>query len=293
MVAITAQTIINTLRAAAMVAPAEHDAHTWATMPAWAQYPYSAPWGFEGDIEFAACDDGHNHHRVGYAAMYAAQAAGSDMVTAAACHVRALLNVPEKIKVQTSARGYFTLRNTRERLEAMAATVKSKAAQFGGGLDRPAKRAEGTITWPATALKVAKELMESNDYAGALDLGTDKLGALFYIGKAAKGCTTFAVFAPVACDAPELCGLHSGMKEDGRYTVFDVVSGATINGHKAARSRAAAIEAALGEVASRGFVAIAKAIAKAHANYAHDQAAAMALWKTERAIVEAAQWGGS
>ena len=289
MATINAQTIINTLRAAALVAPAEHDAHTWDTMPAWAQYSKAAPWGFEGDAEFQECIDCTGVIEYGYRGMHAAQAAGSDLVTAAACQVRALLNVPKKIKIQTSARGFFTLQNTRERLEEMAATVKRGAAQFGGGLDKPAKRAPGAITWPATALKVAKELIESHDYAGALDIGADKLGALFYIGgKGKNGATTFAVFAPVPCDAPELCGLHSGMREDGTYTVFDVTSGVGINGYKAARTRAGAIDTALQQVARNSKSNLPAAIEKARTNYQHDQAAALALWKTERGIVEAA-----
>jgi DNA-binding transcriptional regulator YiaG len=194
----------------------------------------------------------------------------------------------QKIKIQTSARGYFMLQNTREKLEAMAATVKSKAAYFGGGLDKPARRAAPAVTWSAQALKVARELIESRDYAGALDLGADKLGALFYLNDKARGeKTSFAIFAPVPCEAPELAGLYSGMLESGAYTVFDLVSGVGINGTRAQRTRAGAIAAALERVADKPAEFIAHAIKRAQANYKHAQAEALAQWKSERGLMSA------
>ena len=59
-------------------------------------------------------------------------AAGLAMLETARAEIRDHLDIHNKVTFQTSARGRFTVRNLRPRLESLAADVKAQQRAFGG-----------------------------------------------------------------------------------------------------------------------------------------------------------------
>lgn len=275
---INAQTIINAAMAAAALAPAYRDAFTIEAMPS------GAPHGLEGFEEYAEIADIEGMpHGYCYAADQArkqAQRTIESMQDAAACALRALLDIPAKIKIQTAARGYMRIVNTRERLEAFAATVRSNAKAFGGGLVR-APKAKPAQAYSAGAVRMVRELLQDRDYAGALQLAESKAGALFY----QHTKQAFMLLAPMACD--ELPGLMCAQHESGHYVVFEPVSGMAISDlyGTTCKTRARAIEHAASYWNSRSEDAKQAGMQRAMAAPC-DKAAARAAWLAEHDISE-------
>jgi hypothetical protein len=288
MTTINAQTIINALQAAALAAPMEHDQFTMQWLPECMQYANHYPYGFDGDLEHAEIitieDTEHGYSHDGKKAEKQAMAYGRYMVASACAEIRALLNVPNKIKVQTSARGYFVLQNTKAKLEAMAATVRSKSAAFGGGLVKTPRAPKSATTWPAGAVRMAREMVQDHDYAGALELAESKAGALFFFNGANRGgqVTAFMLLAPIDC--AELPGLQSAQHEKGHYVVFDPASSARIGYMAAPKSRRAAIEDAMRYAADNGAEKMAAALERVRSE-PQDTKAARGAWILERGIV--------
>lgn len=297
---INAQTIINALASAAAVAPefCPHEEHARQLRDIHGAQG-SAPWGFE--IEHRAELEEwqtYMHGRAVYAPNSAAQAAYEylrlTLRTERAAELHNLIPdviTPRFITIQTSARGTMKIKNIRERIEAFSAIVRRAAKDFGGGLDKP-KRATAprAQSWSAGALKVARELLTEKNYADALHLARERLGALFYVGSMVNNqknqCSTFALLAPQDCAEIEGAAMQSAMNEGGIYVVFDPISGLTIDSDTRARTRARAIEAAAAKWNAVTPENRAAALAKAHATPG-DQAAALELWKRERGIVDA------
>lgn len=274
--AINAQTIINAIEAAAMVAPACLDGATLDAMPECTPHDYdgAAEYGayaLAENSKYGFCYDGEQARKQ-------ARATLETMQDAARAELRALFDVPAKIKIQTSARGYMRIVNTRERLEAFSATVRSNAAAFGGGLIK-AKRAKPAHTWSAGAAKTARELMQDHDHAGAYDLATEKCGAMFY----SHGKGAFMLLCPTPC--AELDGLTVAQHEKGHFVVFEPVSGHSIGALSGMlyKTRARAIEAAAGRWLSHSEDKRAQILANAALQKA-DQHAARIEWLTQYGV---------
>lgn len=144
-------------------------------------------------------------------------------------------------RIKTAAGGFVSLKNCAVRLRDFADTVRKNWQAFGAG-PKPAelvkpKKPRGAIAWPAVTLKVWRELIEAGQHAEALELGAEKLGLRCYIGSG-----PFAVAAPMPVE-----GLSeffaSGRRDDGRFIVYDTVSGVSI-GARGAASRKSAEESA-------------------------------------------------
>lgn len=144
----------------------------------------------------------------------------------------------DKITFRTSARGSHRILNCKENLQRFADLVRKNAAAFGGGLVREEK-AKPAIVWPSKTISLFKQCMEDNDYQAAFDIGTGKLGALFFIGRENRA---YMQVAPVPCET--MPGLVSVLCEDGKYAVIEPVSMLACNGqsHIQKKSRDAQIE---------------------------------------------------
>ena len=189
------------------------------------------------------------------------------------------LDLPAKhVTFRTSARGTHRLLNQKARLLAFAKDVKGGAKQFGGGFVKTVK-ARPAVAWPAASITAFKNAIEDRDYAGALALAEDKLGAMFY----QHTKQAFMLVAPVPCE--DMAELHTAMNERGEWCVFETIGGHAINTaySKKPRSRASAIATALEIWSEKTTEARDKAIAGSRAMPC-DQAAARAQWLTEHGI---------
>jgi hypothetical protein len=280
MATINAQTIINAVTVAAALAPAYHDSAVNDAMPS------GAPHGYDGAAEYgelAAYEN--NPHGYCYDADKSRKQAirtVDDMQDSARAELRAMFNVPLKIKIQTSERGFMRIVNTRARLEALAATVRSNAKAFGGGLVR-APKAKPAQSWNAGIVRTVRELIEDRDYAGAAELAERQCGAVFYLndkGNHAKG-HAFFMYAPMAVQGlPD--SLVSGRCDNGKYSVFGLESGLSVDGQQTTRK--AAEQRAIAKVQYVGLEKLEQAIQKGGVT---DHAAARAEWFIEHGIQDA------
>lgn len=143
------------------------------------------------------------------------------------------------VKFQTSARGSHRILNCKENLQRFADLVRKNAAAFGGGLIREEK-AKPAIVWPSKTIALFKQCMEDNDYQAAFDIGTGKLGALFFVDCKGRACMQVA---PMPLDSEPR--LVSVLNEDGKWSVCCPISMLgldSLTGNK--RSRQAQIDAA-------------------------------------------------
>lgn len=275
---INAQSIINAVNAAAAMAPAVADGAVIDAMPK------GTPYGYDGAAEYGELAHfmnlAHGYSGAGDRARKNAIHVLCDMQDSARAELRALFNVPEKIKIQTSERGFMRLVNTRERLQAFAATVRGNAKAFGGGLVRTPK-AKPAQAWSAGAVRIVRESIEDRDYVGALQLAESKAGALFYKHKE----KAFMLLAPMVCE--ELPGLLVAQHEKGHYVAFEPLSGYTVGSawHTQQKTRAGAIRCAAFEWDKTEEER--SAILEKGRAAACDQAAARSAWIAEHGIQDA------
>lgn len=184
-------------------------------------------------------------------------------------------------RIATSDRGAVYLKNAADRLREFAETVRKNWAAYGGGA-KPAEfakpRKPRATVWPTVTVKVWRELIEAGEFSDAFALGAEKLGQLVYSG----GRAAFAIVAPQPVDG--LPGdFASGRRDDGRYVVFDTVSGVAI-GARGAASRKAAEESALTLWAYRTEEQHAHALRSARSMYDTAPDVARAAWCAEHGI---------
>lgn len=137
----------------------------------------------------------------------------------------------DKIKFQTSARGFHTIHNSKENLQRFADMVKKNARIFGGGLIKEEKQRQA-VTYATKTISLFKQLIEDHDYSAALALADEKLSPLFFMG--GKGVAAMLV-------APEVfehdARLITGMTERGTWSVTEPVSMQALNGFSASNKR--------------------------------------------------------
>lgn len=271
MESINAQTIIAAILAAARVAPEYPDAAIVDAMP------QGVPYGFEivPDWDGTACrtyppSSQYHHHNL----------AIERIQDAARAELRAMLDIPVFVRIRTSERGSMRIVNTSARLNQFAATVRTNARAFGGGL-APARKAPAAIkAWPAGPVKLVAELLQDNMPADAAALALQRCGASFYdTGKGA-----FMVWAPMPVE-----GLPDGLisvrsSASGRYVVQCSKSGFPVGSTGA--TRRAAEESARQAVADAGPEKTAAAMAAARPC---DIDAARAAWFKTHGIDAAAE----
>lgn len=139
----------------------------------------------------------------------------------------------DKIKFQTSARGFHSILNCQENLQKFADLVRKNARFFGGGLIKEAKP-RAAVSWPASLISLFKQSIEDADYLAALDLG-DKLGAMFYV---CGNGQAYMQVAPIPCET--MPGFSSVMSELGHFSLIEPVSMRQMTGSMK-RSRSAQI----------------------------------------------------
>jgi hypothetical protein len=183
-----------------------------------------------------------------------------------------------KIKFQTSAKGFHTIKNCRENLQRFADLVRKNAAAFGGGLIRIAKD-KPAISYPAKSISLFKQLLEDHDYSAALELASDKLGALFFVDN--KGRALLQV-APVPVES--MPGLSSVMNETGTFSIIEPMSMRGFGGVK--RSRAAQIEACQHQYDTATPESKARILSEAE-SLRVDQAAIRSQWLIEHGLNDA------
>ena len=188
---------------------------------------------------------------------------------------------PSKIKFQTSERGFHTICNTRENLARFADTVRKNARLFGGGLAKAAPKARTAAAWPAQLVRLVFELLQDKQHQDAAELAQAQCGAAFYEGvnHKTKDAQAFLLWAPQSVE-----GLSEEFKsargEDGRYCVYQVSSGASLNDQH--RTRKGAEEAALKTWGQATEEKRAQALASFKPC---NQAAARLLWLTQHGII--------
>ena len=197
---------------------------------------------------------------------------------------------PSHVTVKT-ATGRLKLVNTRNRLQGFADEVaRSKAswALWGGGnmpaeLAKP-RKAKPTTTWHTTSINVCVQCFEDKQFSDGLAMALGKLGAVAYWHQDNPKNEPFLMLAPQPVEgmpARLVSGRHA---IGGEWVVFDTVSGYSIKGYKAARSRAAAERAALDAWKEKTPAQIDAALNRVTAN---DTTKALArlceLWKVEDA----------
>lgn len=209
----------------------------------------------------------------------------SAMAAALAAPIESPLDYLERqhgfVTIKTSAGGSARIRNCADRLREFADTVRKNWAAYGGGA-KPAELAKPrkprAIAWPAVTVKVWRELIEAGEFADAFALGSEKLGQLVYSG----GRAAFAIVAPLPVDGLP-ADFASGRRDDGKYVVFDTVSGVAI-GARGAASRKAAEESAREMWNDRTEEQHATALRSARNMYNTAPEAARAAWLTEHGI---------
>lgn len=141
------------------------------------------------------------------------------------------------ITFKTSERGTQRILDCKENLQRFADLVRKNARFFGGGLIREEKQ-KPAISYPSKTISLFKQLMQDHDYSAALDLATDKLGAMFCLTKNGQAVMQVAPI-PLEFDAR----LVSAMNEHGTYAVTDPVSMWCVNGYtiRGKKNRAAQI----------------------------------------------------
>ena len=149
------------------------------------------------------------------------------------------ITTPTHITFKTGARSSHKVRNIRARLEKFAGIVRTGAKLFGGGLDKPARKPTPAVIWPAGKVKLLSEMFEDKQYTDALAMGEDELGAVFYSYDAGiydNGSRVFMAWAPMEVDGmPE--GFASVKTSDGYFRVIHALSGRSVgNGTKARNS---------------------------------------------------------
>ena len=192
---------------------------------------------------------------------------------------------PEKstsfITFKTSERGRHRILDCKENLQRFADIVRKNARFFGGGLIREEKQ-KPAINWPSKTITLFKQLMQDHDYSAALDLATDKLGAMFYLTKNGQAVMQVAPI-PLEFDSR----LVSAMNEHGTYSVTDPVSMWSVNGYsvRSKRNRAAQIAQVM-EKYSEATEEQKTAMFAQAAAHPTDQAALRAQWVTEHGITD-------
>lgn len=192
-------------------------------------------------------------------------------------------NFFDKIKFKTSEKGFHTIQNNKENLQRFADIVRKNARFFGGGLIREEKQ-KPAITYPSKTITLFKQLMQDHDYSAALDLATDKLGAMFCLTKNGQAVMQVAPI-PLEFDSR----LVSAMNEHGTYAVIDPVSMGCVNGYtiRSKRNRAAQIAQVM-ERYSEATEEQKTAMFAQAAAHPTDQAALRAQWVTEHGITDQA-----
>lgn len=194
---------------------------------------------------------------------------------------------PEKstsfITFKTSERGTHRILDCKENLQRFADLVRKNARFFGGGLIREEKQ-KPAISYPLKTISLFKQLMQDHDYSAALDLATDKLGAMFYLTKNGQAVMQVAPI-PLEFDSR----LVSAMNEHGTYAVIDPVSMWCVNGYtiRSKRNRAAQIAQVMEKYSEATDEQKTAMFAQAAAHPA-DQAALRAQWVTEHGITDQA-----
>lgn len=291
MTTINAQSIIDAINTAALVAPEHcpHLARASAELAIMQTKQFNAPYGFE----LEHCEE---HEIIGASTWnrYDNRAKPNATVQAQYMHLfdglhmarmneelHALpaVDTPRTITFKTSARGTMKIKNLRANLEKFAASVRSNAAAFGGGLVR-AKRTKAS-TWSASAARAVRQLLEDGDYLGAYDMATAQCGAMFY----SHNGDPFMVYCPTECE--ELPGLLVGQHERGHFVAFEsYYGGRAFTSQQLFKTRARAIEDAKqywdNQSEERRALILASAQAKKQ-----DQTAARAEWLTAHGITAA------
>lgn len=178
-----------------------------------------------------------------------------------------------RVRIPTSDTGHMMLQRDAASLQRWAEIVRKNWALYGGGpkpaeIARPARRVGAS--WSPTAVQVWREQIEAGQLADATRLGLEKLGARFYVWRAA-----FCMAAPKPVEglAPEFA---SGRRDDGKWLVFDLVSGCSIG--RGFPTRAAAEKDARRQWAIRSEEQRAHALQVARHENKHSQAQALAAW---------------
>ena len=186
----------------------------------------------------------------------------------------------DKITFRTSARGTHRILNCKENLMSFADAVRKNAAAFGGGLIREEK-AKPAIVWQSKTISLFKQCIEDNDYQAAFDIGTGKLGALFFVDNKGMACMQVAPI-PLDCE-PRLVSM---LNENGKWSVCCPVSMLgldALTGNK--RSRKAQIDAAAQHLHVMKPEKLDAMMANAHARPI-DQSAIRSQWLADHGIVD-------
>lgn len=184
------------------------------------------------------------------------------------------------ITFKTGARSSHRVVNTRERLTSFAAKIKANAKHFGGGMIKPEGKAKPDVHYSPKTLSLFKQLIEDSDYSAALDLATDKLGALFCLQ--ANGRAALQV-APVPVDG--MPGLCSVLNEDGTYSVIEPVSMRGVEGARGKRSRTRATQVEIAQdVYNHATQESRDRVISEAESLRVDQAEARAQWMAEHGI---------
>lgn len=256
---INAQSIYAAVLAAARLAPEYPDAFTFSAMPD------GLPYGFDDATEW----DSIECRTYNFPSDRARDAFKNAVMESARAELRAMLDIPVKIRIQTAARGFMRIVNTAPRLADFAATVKTNARAFGGGF-APVRRAPAAVKpWPAASVKLIFELLQDHAAADATTLAIEKCGASFYdVGKG-----PFMVWAPMPVDglADDFASVRSSVS--GKYCVIGLKSGLAIG--ETCATRKASEQSARQAVENAGPEKTAAALARAKPC---DMAAARAAW---------------
>lgn len=264
--------LVCALRAAALAAPSASCLAEWGKWEESAKKTNTAHGLASADTKPVANASAEEFEQWS-ALMHASRA----MAQSAICELRS--HAPDLYRVfkytVDGSRSSMRIKNSRERLEQMAALVEKKQTLYGGGIARTAKP-RAAVTWPAQAVKMVRELLEDGDAAGALELAESKAGALFFC----HGNGAFMLLAPVPVDG--MPGFLSVQNELGKFDVIEARSGTSIGG-AIARSRTTAVELARAQWAAATDAARAQGLERCAA-MAVDSDAARALWMVQHGL---------
>ncbi len=197
MATINAAAVYQSIMAAAIIAPTEHQAAA-ANAQRFEAARYlrsiesSTPHGLE--LEHHQAHDVTHANGATWTDTNIAdthRAAVCNMAAAAYAELMTGINDPEKITIQTGERSRVKLVNTRERLQAFAEHVRKQQALYGGGIARAAKPRKAAA-WPAASVRLVSELLQDDDYKAAAQLAEEKCGADSYHMRQ----TAFMIWAP-------------------------------------------------------------------------------------------------
>jgi hypothetical protein len=183
---------------------------------------------------------------------------------------------PGRVRIPTSDRGCMLLQRDPVTLQRWAELVLKNWALYGGG-PRPAEIAKPArkigAAWSASAVQVWREQIEIGQHADAARLGLEKLGARFYLHRAGQ---PFCLVAPKPVQGMPAF-LVSGRRDDGKWIVFDIVSGQGVR-TAGEPTRASAEKWAAREWSMRSADQQATALRIARREHTGTQSAALAAW---------------